>query len=113
MKSTITTEIVVAYAHCPRKAFLLLSDAESGPPHEYEQILAAQQRANQTRYLKTLAQAQPDVVAYQANGLAGKQPFLTAATLKSEHFAAECGLLTKVASHSALGHYSLVRLCTS
>ena len=106
MKPTITTETVIAYDQCPRKAFLLLFGTQSGSPHEYVQILAAKQRTNQTRYLEKLAQEQSDVVTYQTHGLASKQQMLTAATLKTEGFEAECGLLTKVASHSALGHYS-------
>ncbi|MBV7335141.1 IS66 family transposase [Chloroflexi bacterium TSY] len=106
MKQTITTNIAVSYTQCPRKAFLLLSSAESGPPHEYVQILDAKKSANQTHYLDKLAQEKPDVIAYEMHGLESKHRFLTNATLKTDLFEAECGLLTKVGSHSALGHYS-------
>ena len=35
MEPTITTDIVVAYAQCPRKAYLLLFSPDKGEPHEY------------------------------------------------------------------------------
>ena len=35
MQPTITSEVVVAYAQCPRKAYLLLFSPEQGQPHEY------------------------------------------------------------------------------
>ncbi|MEM7126836.1 MAG: hypothetical protein AAF702_10950 [Chloroflexota bacterium] len=106
MNPIISTDIVLAYADCPRKAHLLLYSNQSGMPHEYVQILDAQRRTSQTQYLAKLAQDNPDVVAFQANGLAGKHKFLTDATLTAEQLTADCGLLTKVASHSAFGHYS-------
>ena len=31
----ICTQVVAAYSHCPRKAFLLQSTDERGTPHEY------------------------------------------------------------------------------
>ena len=39
MKPVITTEAIVAYAHCPRKAYLLLYGNKKGTPHEYVRIL--------------------------------------------------------------------------
>jgi hypothetical protein len=39
MQPTITSEVVVAYAQCPRKAYLLLFNPEQGVPHEYVRIL--------------------------------------------------------------------------
>ncbi|MBV7335134.1 IS66 family transposase [Chloroflexi bacterium TSY] len=105
-QNIITTNIAVSYTQCPRKAFLLLSGVKSGPPHEYVQILESKKHASQTQYLEKLAQEKPDVVAYQTNDLKSKHRFLTNASLMTGMFKAECGLLTRVASHSALGHYS-------
>ncbi len=39
MNSPITGDILVAAAHCPRKAFLLLCTKERGSPHDYARIL--------------------------------------------------------------------------
>jgi hypothetical protein len=41
MPFEITSEIVVAYAQCPRKAYLLLYSPEQGEPHEYVRMLLA------------------------------------------------------------------------
>ena len=54
MPPTITSEIVIAYAQCPRKAYLFLFSPEQGEPHEYVHILEQQRRANQERYLDRL-----------------------------------------------------------
>ena len=35
MQPAITSEVVGAYAQCPRKAYLLLFHPEQGQPHEY------------------------------------------------------------------------------
>src|SRR5205814_803772 len=41
MGTLVTTEVAVAYTHCPRKAFLLLNTAAPPPPHEYEAFCRA------------------------------------------------------------------------
>ena len=56
MKSTITSEVVVAYAQCPRKAYLLLFSSDQGNPHEYVRILERQRREHQARYFDRLQQ---------------------------------------------------------
>src|SRR6266446_10943856 len=60
MEPTITPDIVVAYAQCPRKAYLLLFSPDKGEPHEYIQILEQQRQANQERYLNRLQQTHAD-----------------------------------------------------
>ena len=39
MNCPITTELVVAYHQCKRKAFFILQGEASGIKHEYEEIL--------------------------------------------------------------------------
>ena len=56
MEPTITTDIVVAYSQCPRKAYLLLFSPDKGEPHEYVQILEQQRCENQERYIDHLQQ---------------------------------------------------------
>ena len=41
MQPAITSEVVVAYAQCPRKAYLLLFPPAQDEPHEYVRILLA------------------------------------------------------------------------
>jgi len=64
MAPVITSEIVVAYSQCPRKAYLLLFSPDKGEPHEYIQILEQQQCANQERYLNRLQQTHADLQPY-------------------------------------------------
>jgi hypothetical protein len=54
MSSSITTELVVAYYQCRRKAFLILQGKVGGIKHEYEQILKARSEVNRSTYLKSL-----------------------------------------------------------
>ena len=55
MGKPITTEIAVAYTHCPRKAFLLLNAASPPPPHEYDFLCRDRGRAHRERYAYQLS----------------------------------------------------------
>lgn len=106
MNKTITSEILVAYSQCPRKAFLLLCTTNQGTPHEYAEILEQQRQANQAKYLAILQRKNADVQPFKADTLAGKHEFLINATLERNGLAADCAILSKVRTHSALGRYS-------
>ena len=45
MTDTITSELVVAYSHCPRKAYLI-SKGEVGDPHPLVEIIERKAIAN-------------------------------------------------------------------
>ena len=74
MQPAITSEVVVAYTQCPRKAYQLLFSPAQGEPHEYVHLLEQQQGEHQARYLHRLqqkhAQVQPYSVAHLRNGSA-------------------------------------------
>src|SRR5713101_7243126 len=69
MEPAITTDIVVAYSQCPRKAYLLSFSPDKGEPHEYVQILEQQRCANQERYVDRLKQTHADVQPYAVENL--------------------------------------------
>src|SRR2546430_17463324 len=69
MEPIITTDLVVAYSQCPRKAYLLLFSPDKGEPHEYVQILEQQRQANQERSLNRLQQTHTDVQPYSVENL--------------------------------------------
>ena len=96
MEPTITTEIVVAYSQCPRKAYLLLFSPDKGEPHEYVQILEQQRCENQERYLDRLQQTHADVQPYSVENLRKGSKVLINAHLQVDGFAADCGVLTRV-----------------
>ncbi len=106
MNKIISTDILVSYSQCPRKAYLLLCTKQKGKPHEYVCILQRQKIANQRQYINALKQKHSDVQSYAEKGLKNKCGFLVGAMLQVDGLEADCGLLVKVKSSSALGRYS-------
>src|SRR5215510_9747062 len=106
MEPTITSEIVVVYAQCPRKAYLLLFSPDKGEPHEYIQILEQQRQANQERYIDHLQHNHTDVHPYSEENLRKGSKVLVNAHLQVDGLAADCGVLTRVEGTSTFGKYS-------
>jgi len=106
MEPTITTDIVVAYAQCPRKAYLLLFSPDKGEPHEYAQILEQQRKEHQEKYINRLQQTHADVQPYSVENLRKGSKVLINAHLQVDGFAADCGVLTRVEGKSAFGKQS-------
>jgi predicted RecB family nuclease len=104
MPHTITSEVVVAYAQCPRKAYLLLYSPEQGEPHAYMCILEQQRRENQTRYLDRLQHTHPEVHPYTVEHLRNGSAVLRNARLQADGLAAGCDVLTRVEEPSPGGH---------
>jgi hypothetical protein len=73
MWKPITPEIVVAYTHCPRKAFLLLCTDVQGSPHDYPAVISQQQHVSLTQYLDYFKREHPEAVAYDGT-LPGGSP---------------------------------------
>jgi predicted RecB family nuclease len=105
MKPAIMSEVVVAYAQCPRKAYLLLRSSDKGTPHEYVRILEQQRCEHQARYLDLLKQKHTDVKPYTAESLCNGNEVLFAARLQADGFAAECDVLTRVEEPPTGGTY--------
>jgi predicted RecB family nuclease len=105
MEPTITSDIVVAYSQCPRKAYLLLFSTDKGEPHEYIQILEQQQWENQERYLNRLQHTHADVQPYSLENLRKGSKVLINARLQVDGLAAHCGVLTRVEGTSTFGKY--------
>ena len=105
MQPMITSEVVVAYAQCPRKAYLLLCSPDKGEPHEYVHILEQQRRENQERYIDHLQQTHADVQPYSLQHLHKGSAVLINAHLQVDGFAAQCGVLTRVEGTSTFGQY--------
>jgi hypothetical protein len=54
MPPVITSEVVVAYAQCPRKAYLLLFSPDKGEPQEYVELLKQQRGVSTKRGILTI-----------------------------------------------------------
>src|SRR5262245_36420463 len=104
MQPTITSEVVVAYAQCPRKAYLLLCSPAQGEPHEYVRILERQQDENHARYLDHLRQKHPDVQPYTVENLGQGSALLLNACLQADGLTAVCDVLTRVEGPAHGGH---------
>jgi predicted RecB family nuclease len=105
MEPTITPDIVIAYAQCPRKAYLLLFSPDKGEPHEYVQLLKQQRCIHQERYIDHLKQTQTDVEPYSVENLCKGSKVLINAHLQVDGFVAECGVLSRVEGTSTVGKH--------
>src|SRR6266581_1236107 len=105
MEPTITSDIVVAYSQCPRKAYLLLFSPDQGEPHEYVQILEQQRCENQKRYIDHLQHTHANVQPYSVENLRKGSELLINARLQVDGLAADCGVLTRVEGTSTFGKY--------
>lgn len=56
MKNVVTSEGVVAYSQCPRKAFLILCEEDGDAPHGYVRIIEKQESVNRAKHLNVLKQ---------------------------------------------------------
>src|SRR5215470_7544134 len=106
MEPAITSEIVVAYSQCPRKAYLLLFSPDKGEPHAYVQILEQQRCTNQEKYIDHLQHTHTDVHPYTVENLRKGSKVLINAQLQVDGFAADCGVLTRVEGTSTFGKHS-------
>ena len=96
MAPTITPESVIAYAQCPRKAYLLLFSPDTGEPHAYVQMLKQQRGTHQERYINQLKHTHTDVAPYSVENLRKGNKVLINAHLQVDGFVAECGVLSRV-----------------
>ncbi len=105
MKPMITSEVVVAYAQCPRKAYLLLFSPDQGDPHEYVRILERQRHENHAQYLDQLQHKHADVQPYTVEDLGNGSPVLLNACLQANGLVAVCDVLTRVKEPSPGGQH--------
>src|SRR5260370_38828146 len=106
MHTTITSEIVVAYSQCPRKAFLLLRTDEQGMPHEYMRMLEQQKILNQINYIQALNAHTQTSLEEQSQSVTDRtheDTILIKATLTPQGLEAYCAGLTQVESSPSLG----------
>ena len=105
MLPVITSDVVVAYAQCPRKAYLLLFRPEQGVPHEYARLLEQQRHEHQAHYLDHLQHTHTDVQPYTVENLANGSPVLLKACLQAHGLGAMCDVLTRVKEPSPEGQH--------
>lgn len=103
MQPAITSDVVVAYAQCPRKAYLFLFNPDQGAPHEYVCMLERQRREHQKRYIDGLKHTHTDVHPYTVENLGSGSAVLINACLQADGLTAVCDVLTRVEGQSTAG----------
>ncbi len=106
MNKVISSDGVVAYTQCQRKAFLLLCTNEQGIPHEYEEIVQKQEIAARGRYIDVLKQSTFDIQPYSTNNLKAGRDFLFNTSLQMNGCEVNGVILKKVKTRSNFGKYS-------
>jgi predicted RecB family nuclease len=103
MRHQVTSEFVEAFSLCPRKAFLLMTEATASPgPHDYEAVIREQAEANRQAHRARLA----DVVPFGGPAeMAAGRDIVADAHLTSDGLHARCDFLTKVNESSQLGRF--------
>jgi predicted RecB family nuclease len=91
---TITSEIIIAYSQCPRKAYLLLFEKEEEIAVEYIEFLKKRKQNHQEAYLKSINTIASEITLSRIQELEyqGKSYF-SKVTLQFNEFQARCDLL--------------------
>ena len=105
MNRIITSEVLVSYSQCPRKAYYLLCTNKKGTPNEYISILQHRKSVLQDKYINALQKKNGSVQPYSIINQNKGFDFLVNATLTSNELEAYCCLLRKDKSKSRPGRY--------
>lgn len=90
----IRAEVVSAYSHCPRKAFLLHCTGDRGVPNEYDCLLEERSRVNRASYLAALQQTNTSICSYDDDrAMSSGVEILTEAHLEAANVEADCDAL--------------------
>lgn len=89
----IQAEVVSAYSHCPRKAFLLHCTEDRGTPNDYASILEKRASAHRASYLAKLQRTSTSTCSYNDRAMSSGIEVLTEATLEAANVAAYCDAL--------------------
>lgn len=100
MNCQITTELVVAYHQCKRKAFFILQGEASGIKHEYEEILTTRTEVNRSAYLNSLGSSVLSIAPSQAQVSSMK----SSGRLSYENLEAVCDALVQPKRRASKEH---------
>ncbi|MDP2998166.1 MAG: IS66 family transposase [Bryobacterales bacterium] len=89
----IRAEVVTAYSHCPRKAFLLHCTEDRGAANEYAYMIEERASANREAYLATLRRTNTSTCSYNGRAISSGIEVLTEANLEAADVAAYCDAL--------------------
>jgi predicted RecB family nuclease len=96
MNGAIASEVVEAYSHCPRKAFLLMSGQDQAVPTDYIRMTEEQAAANRKAYRGRLMEAGHTAGPSGPTDLTTGREVLVDAVLSADGLEARCDALTRV-----------------
>jgi predicted RecB family nuclease len=91
----VTSDLVIAYSQCQRKAFLLLRGKVKGTQHEYVCIVEECAAANRARYISTLSNGQVDPHFRRHDGVRFPHKNNPSCTISANDLVAKCDALLK------------------
>ena len=103
----ITSDLLVAYSQCQRKAFLLLQGKAEGTQHEYDCMLEERAAANRSRYISTLPNGQFDPRFAKKVGVRLSRKDSPFCTVSADDLVATCDALIKPKAESPRLHTRL------
>jgi hypothetical protein len=89
----ITSDVAAAYCLCKRKAFLLLRGEQSGPPHQYVVLDAAQAAASLKTFLDSSERAGLSVCHCNGGEPSGKADVFAEVSLRADELQATADAL--------------------
>lgn len=104
----IRAEVVIAYSHCPLKAFLLHFTEDRGEPNEYASMLEDRASDNRALYLATLQRTNTSTCSYNARAISSAIEVLTEAKLEAANIEAYCDALRIIDQRGDPGAYEPV-----
>lgn len=104
MDHHITSDLVVAYSRCQRKASLMLRGRIKGTQHEYDSILEERAAANRSCYISTLPNGQLDPRFAKKDIVQFLQKDTPSCTIFADDLVATCDALLKPKRESPGAH---------
>jgi predicted RecB family nuclease len=96
MKSSITSEVLVAYSQCPRKAFELFIQNRQQEIPEYVRLLRERERNNREQHIEALRREHRNIAEYTEHNFQEGYKFYHTVKLRLDDLEANCGILSRV-----------------
>ncbi len=90
----ITSEIIIAYSQCPRKAYLLMFNKEKGISSEYIELLKARENEHKETYLKNLQITSSGITLSSSQDFKNLENSSSQVILRTNGLEVECDLLS-------------------
>lgn len=98
----INDDVIIGYAQCSRKGFLLAFDLDQGVPHGYEKIITEQRLENIQNYFNSPKVNNIPLKLFTSKSFYKGEKYLKDALLKHQDLEAHSDLLTNILDEAGL-----------